>query len=108
MKSLAGETPVILTGDFNSFETDAPYLAMIDTSSTYHVTDAITISQIPHHGPMATFAGNFQISGMIDHRIDYIFVRNKIDVLRHGILSDSWNGNLASDHLPVLAEIKIK
>ena len=108
IKSMTGETPVVLTGDFNSFETDPPYLAMIDPTSTYHVTDAITISKLPHHGPMATFAGNFQISGMIDHRIDYIFVRNKIDVLRHGILSDNWNGNLASDHLPVIAEIKIK
>jgi len=108
MKSIAGEMAVVLTGDFNSYETDPPYLAMIDSSSTYHVTDAITISKIPHHGPMATFAGNFQISGMIDHRIDYIFVRKNIEVIRHGILSDSWNGNLASDHLPVIAEIKIK
>ena len=108
MKTIAGEMPVIVTGDFNSYETDPPYLAMIDSSSTYHVTDAITISKLPHHGPLATFAGNFQISGMIDHRIDYIFVRKKIEVIRHGILSDSWNGNLASDHLPVLAEIKIK
>ncbi len=108
IKTIAGEMPVVLTGDFNSFETDAPYLALIDPSSAYHVTDAITISKMPHHGPLATFAGNFQISGMIEHRIDYIFVRNKIDVLRHGILSDSWNGNLASDHLPVIAEIKIK
>jgi endonuclease/exonuclease/phosphatase family metal-dependent hydrolase len=107
MKTIAGDMPVVVTGDFNSYETDAPYLAMIDSLTAYNVTDAITISKLPHHGPMATFAGNFQISGMIDHRIDYIFVRPNIDVLRHGILSDNWNGNLASDHLPVLAELTI-
>ncbi len=108
IKTIAGEMPVVLTGDFNSFETDPPYLAIIDTSISYHMTDAITISKMSHHGPLATFAANFQISGMIDHRIDYIFVRKNIEVIRHGILSDSWNGNLASDHLPVMAEIKIK
>jgi endonuclease/exonuclease/phosphatase family metal-dependent hydrolase len=37
--------------------------------------------------------------------IDFIFVRGKIDVLRQATLSDNWNGDLASDHLPVMAEI---
>lgn len=108
MKTIAGDMPVVLTGDFNSYETDAPYLAMIDKAIPYHVTDAITLSKLPHHGPMSTFAGNFEISGMIDHRIDYIFVRKKIEVLRHGILSDNWHGKLASDHLPVFVEIRMK
>ena len=107
VKQIAGEMPVVVTGDFNSYEIDPPYLTLTDKTSSYSLTDAITVSKIPHHGPMATFAGNFQISGMIDHRIDYIFIRNQVEVFRHAILSDSWNGNLASDHLPVLAEIKI-
>lgn len=28
-----------------------------------------------------------------------------IDVFAHGILSDSWNGRLPSDHMPVLAAL---
>ncbi|MBK9982360.1 MAG: hypothetical protein IPP15_08040 [Saprospiraceae bacterium] len=47
------------------------------------------------------------ISDLIDHLIDFIFVRNKVQVLKYAILSDSWNGNMASDHLPVFTEVKL-
>lgn len=104
IEQIAGDAPVIITGDFNCSEKDLPYLT-ITSDSTFR--DAINISKTPHHGPTATFASNFQISGLIDHRIDFIFATKKIEVLRHAILSDSWNGNLASDHLPVVAEINI-
>ncbi|HZV70388.1 MAG TPA: endonuclease/exonuclease/phosphatase family protein [Saprospiraceae bacterium] len=105
IKLIAGEFPVIVTGDFNCGETEMPYHIMTNDSTAYHVTDAMTISKSPHYGPKATFAGNFEISGLIDHRIDFIFIRNKMEVLKHAILSDSWNGNLASDHLPVMAVV---
>ena len=40
-----------------------------------------------------------------DDGIDYNFIRTPIDVLQHSIVSDSWNGHFASDHLPVLADV---
>ena len=107
IKEIAGEAPVVLTGDFNCGNTEAPYKIISDTTAAYHMTDAITISKLPHHGPTASFAGNFQISGLIDHPIDFIFVRGPMEVLRHAVISDNWNGNLASDHLPVMAEMKL-
>jgi len=107
IKEIAGDAKVVLTGDFNCSETEAPYKNITDTTLPFHLIDAMTISRIPHHGPIASFAGTFQISGLIDHRIDYLFVGKSIEVLRHAILSDNWNGDLASDHLPVLAEVRM-
>jgi endonuclease/exonuclease/phosphatase family metal-dependent hydrolase len=107
IKEIAGDAKVVLTGDFNCGETEASYKNITDTTAPFQLIDAMTISKIPHHGPMATFAGTFQISGLIDHRIDFIFVTKSIEVLRHAVLSDNWNGDLASDHLPVIAEIRM-
>lgn len=105
IRLIAGDEPVIITGDFNCSDADLPYLAITSGSG---FSDAMKISKMPHHGPVATFAGNFQVSGLIEHRIDFIFVNKNVEVLKHAVLSDSWNGNLASDHLPVFAEIIIK
>jgi endonuclease/exonuclease/phosphatase family metal-dependent hydrolase len=107
INAIAGNTPVVLTGDFNCSETDTPYRFITDPDSPFHLTDAMKVSELPHYGPTASFAGSFQISGLNDHRIDFIFIKGPVEVLRHGILTDNWNGNLASDHLPVIAEIRM-
>jgi len=105
IKLIAGDTPAIITGDFNCSDAALPYLTITLGSG---FSDAMKITKLPHHGPLATFAGNFQVSGLNDHRIDFIFTNKKVEVLKHAVLSDSWNGNFASDHLPVFAEIIIK
>jgi endonuclease/exonuclease/phosphatase family metal-dependent hydrolase len=108
IQDIAGDYPVVLTGDFNSIETSAPYHIITDTLSSYFMTDAMFVSAKPHHGPAGTFSGNFQLPGVGDYRIDFIFIRNNIFMLKHAILSDSWDGRLPSDHLPVLAEMSIR
>jgi endonuclease/exonuclease/phosphatase family metal-dependent hydrolase len=45
------------------------------------------------------------VPGSSYRRIDYIFVAEGIKVQRYGVISDQWNGNYPSDHLPVLAEL---
>lgn len=105
IKEIAGNETVVLTGDFNCSDKEEPYAIITNPADPHHLFDAKLISQVPHHGPDASFAGNFRIDGLIDHRIDFIFVSNKVSVIRHAILSDNWNGNLASDHLPVIATL---
>lgn len=100
---IAGGAPVIVTGDLNCSDVDDPYKILTDRSSSVHLDDAFTLSATPHHGPVASFAGSFTLEGLNDHRIDYIMVKNGWKVMKHAILSDSWHGQLASDHLPVLA-----
>ena len=107
MKAIAGDAPVILTGDFNSIESDTPYQLITGVDSDYKMTDALYASALPHHGPMGSFSGNFMLPGVGTNRIDFIFTRAHITVLKHAILSDSWDGRLPSDHLPVLAELRI-
>jgi endonuclease/exonuclease/phosphatase family metal-dependent hydrolase len=68
-------------------------------------TDTRYVSARGHHGPDWTFHG---FETVVDRpRIDYIFVSNNVQVERHGVLSDRWNGRYPSDHLPVLAELAL-
>lgn len=98
---------VILTGDFNCIPSDRPYLLLTDSQNPISVQDAYIETQTPPHGPDGTWTNSFEIAGVAGQRIDYIFVKNGIRVLKHGILSDSWGGQLPSDHLPVIAKLKL-
>lgn len=104
VSSLAGDAPVIVTGDFNAPPESPPYQTITDPAAKDRLTDAMTVSELPHHGPLSTWSG-FTFPGTPGRRIDYIFVKNGVRVLRHAILSDSWSGRFPSDHLPVLAEV---
>ncbi|ARA94372.1 hypothetical protein AWN76_015255 [Rhodothermaceae bacterium RA] len=96
----AGDLPVLVTGDFNLTPDDPPYPVLTQT-----LTDAYHASVLPHHGPDGTFSG-FEVRPVDDgRRIDYIFTRGPVRVLRHGTLSDHYPSGFPSDHLPVLAEV---
>lgn len=99
-KEIAGEQPVVLTGDFNCFPGSAPNRVITEGG----FSDAKEISRIAHLGPSWTFHG-FTGKGFINNRIDYIFVKGGLAVERHGILADHVDGRYPSDHLPVLAQI---
>jgi len=108
IKTIAGDNPAVLTGDFNSKENSAPYRTITHGDQGIVLKDAYYISQTPHHGPVGTFSGSFTMPGVGDNRIDFIFTSSQVSVLGHAILSDSWDGRLPSDHLPVLATIKFE
>ncbi|MBI3003905.1 MAG: endonuclease/exonuclease/phosphatase family protein [Ignavibacteriales bacterium] len=95
--------PVIITGDFNSRDTSEPYRIMTDGRMFF---DALHRSREPHYGPTSTWNGFREIEE--GHRIDYIFVSQRIDVLSHAILTDRWEGRFLSDHLPVVARLLLK
>lgn len=102
---IVGNEPVFITGDFNCTETSEPYQELTDRKNKNVMTDAMTLSESPHHGPVSTWTNSFQFPGVPGRRIDFIFVKNRVRVLKHAILSDSWSGRLPSDHLPVLARL---
>jgi endonuclease/exonuclease/phosphatase family metal-dependent hydrolase len=108
VKTIAGDIPVVITGDFNCSDTEQPYRIMIDESNPHHFKDALTHSKLPHHGPLGSWTNGFSFPGAPGKRIDFVFVKNDVEVLKHAILSDSWSGRLPSDHLPVLAEVVVK
>ncbi len=105
INNVAGEEPVILTGDFNAVEKSLPYQNL--TASDSGLADAFYITKLPHLGPLFTFEG-FEVMGSDQkRRIDYIFVNDNVEVQKHAFLSDFRNGRYPSDHLPVIADITL-
>ena len=101
---LAGDSPVILTGDFNVTDDNEAY-KIITRGGLF---DAQFKSALPHHGPTWTFHG-FETVELKDRgKIDYIFVNGKVKVLKHAVLSDKFDRGYPSDHLPVFAVIELK
>ena len=108
IEAIAGSDPVLITGDFNFISSEHPYQILTDTQDPLHVRDAFGVSKMPHYGPVSSYGGGFDEACKEGKKIDYIFVRNQVGVLRHAILSDSWAGICPSDHMPVFSEIILK
>ncbi len=102
----AKDAPAILMGDFNSFDTAAAYQHITYWDEKDRLEDCIKLPIYGHHGPTCTYIG-FDAVFNSGNRIDFIFVKNKIQVLHHVIIDDNWDGFYPSDHLPVLVELII-
>ncbi len=107
VKELAGTAPVIVTGDFNCREASEPYLTLTDSTGPESLRDARYLSAHGHHGPTGTWSG-FKVAGTPGEKVDHIFVKNGVQVLQHGVLSDTFDGRFPSDHLPVLVEVVVE
>ena len=104
--ALADGLPVLLTGDLNSLPTSGAYRIFTrDTipGAIAPLADAMTLSRAGHYGPSSTWTEFKAIDP--GHRIDYVMVSPGIDVLTHGVITDSWEGRFPSDHMPVLAAV---
>lgn len=93
--------PLIFTGDFNLEKSAAPVQSILKV-----LDDARDKSLTKPYGPDGTFTG-FPVKANLTETIDFIFINNKVKVLRHGVLTDSFNLFHPSDHLPVLAEVQL-
>jgi endonuclease/exonuclease/phosphatase family metal-dependent hydrolase len=105
--ALANGLPLTMTGDFNANPSHPAYVTL--TTSTLPdgsrpLRDALHVSDTPHYGPFSTWNAFKDIEP--DRRIDFVFVSDGVRVLRHGVLSDRWDGRFLSDHLPVLADVQ--
>jgi endonuclease/exonuclease/phosphatase family metal-dependent hydrolase len=92
--------PMLLTGDFNSTKEAPPIQQILKV-----LFDTRDKCQTLPYGPIHT-SGGFDVK-VLRNTIDYIFINQKVNVLRHGVLSDSFGLFYPSDHLPVLAEVEI-
>ncbi len=105
IKEIAGDSPVIVLGDFNIRKESDDYGFMIDTFSENNgLTNAELISRAPVTGAESTFNG-FRTD--IEPRvIDFIFVDNNFGVSSYRVDEVMENGIFISDHWPVVAEIQ--
>lgn len=104
VKEVAEGKPVIFTGDFNVTPDSEPYAIL--TSENSSLQDAYEASSQPHIGPQFTYEG-FEVRNENEEnrRIDYIFVNDKVQVLKHAIIPTFREYYYPSDHLPVIAQI---
>ncbi len=93
--------PLILTGDLNLVKNSPAVQSILA-----ELPDAMDKTITPHYGPAGT-SGGFDVK-VLPRKIDFIFINDKVTVLRHGHLSESYGLFYPSDHLPVLAEVRLQ
>ena len=105
IKTLAGNEPVILTGDFNSDQTSEGYKII---SGSGILQDSYETAEV-RYATNGTF-NNFNPLQKTYIRIDHIFVSKGFRVMRYGVLTDTyWTETgkgifvtrMPSDHFPV-------
>ncbi|CAG4994501.1 hypothetical protein DYBT9275_01405 [Dyadobacter sp. CECT 9275] len=102
IKEIAGNSTVILTGDFNS----TPETEQIKTIQTL-LNDSYQVTKVAPYGPEGTF-NSFKFDAPMDKRIDYIFVSKNVEVLKYGVLTDAKEKRYPSDHQPVMIKAIIR
>ena len=104
VKDIAGNNPVVITGDFNSKPSDDPIKILTDPADKDRFIDTKAVSVTPHYGPQGTFNA-FTPKETDNEPIDFIFLKGKWKVLQHATLSQTWGGRFSSDHFPVFAKL---
>lgn len=100
IKEIAGNNPVMFTGDLNGgHETDC--YKIIAASGL--VKDAYTLAPQPYtnNGSFNGFGHTVKSKELIDH----VFVTKQFKVMRYGVLTDTYQGKFPSDHCPVLVQV---
>ncbi|GAA4312756.1 endonuclease/exonuclease/phosphatase family protein [Compostibacter hankyongensis] len=102
IREIAGNHPVILTGDFNGGH-DTEWYKAIAASGV--LKDVYTLAKDPYINN-----GSFNAFGRaLDHMtiIDHIFITPDFTVDKYGILTDTYHGRYPSDHFPVMVQLKL-
>lgn len=103
IKSIAGDFPVICTGDFNSIAETQQIKAIKSLLS-----DSYEVSENGRKGVEGTGFPGGVFQGVPGDRIDYVFVSPLISVFDYEVYSDVYNDDrYPSDHLPVACKVSI-
>lgn len=98
IKSIAGNQPVFLTGDFNAFPTEEPIRILNDSG---FLNDSYKITKEAPFGPVCTYHG-YDSTIKTEDRLDYIWVTDSIQIDKYGVLTNTLYGHTPSDHFPVM------
>ncbi|MBJ7319968.1 MAG: endonuclease/exonuclease/phosphatase family protein [Brevundimonas sp.] len=91
---------VVLMGDFNAGPDTAPYRRVLAAG----LRDARAVSPVVF-GPAGTY-NDFDIARDNDGvAIDHVFVAPGLSVERYGVPTDSFSGQVISDHFPVVVDV---
>ena len=98
IKSIAGNQPVFLTGDYNAFPTEEPIRILNDSG---FLNDSYKITKEAPFGPVCTYHG-YDSTIKTEERLDYIWVTDSIQIDKYGVLTNTLYGHTPSDHFPVM------
>ena len=98
IKSIAGNQPVFLTGDFNAFPTEEPIRILNDSG---FLNDSYKITKEAPFGPVCTYHG-YDSTIKTEERLDYIGVTDSLQIAKYGVLTNTLYGHTPSDHFPVM------
>jgi endonuclease/exonuclease/phosphatase family metal-dependent hydrolase len=110
LPEIAGESPLVLTGDFNATSSETAYKVLTTGKTTAGTVvgepleDARNASAAKAEGPDSTWNGFREI--VPGRKIDFIFFRQAA-VHSHRVLDPRVTDRFLSDHLPVVTEITI-
>lgn len=105
-KQIAGAYPYFITGDFNLTPSSKPYDVLTKTHKKVRLFDTYNEAG-KKYGPEYTFNG-FAIDPDTDRdRIDYIFYRGNIEILKHHVFDGQRGGRYISDHFPIIIDAVI-
>lgn len=102
IREIAGNAPVILSGDFNFDQSHANYGLIVNSGFLRDTYELAPIRLAPN-GTFNQFS--FENTGH-DKRIDHIFINDGFEAERYGILTGSYKGHFPSDHFPVVVELE--
>jgi len=103
IREIAGNAPVICTGDFNATPETETMQIMLNS----HLRDSYQITAMPPYGPVGTHNG-FRFDAPLKSRIDYILLSNHFSVSKYAVLTDALEQRYPSDHMPVVVDIAFK
>ena len=101
---IAGDTAVILTGDFNFTGESQGYGILVSKENKTELLDAMFISENPHFGGESTYNGFGNASNK--RKIDFVFTGGGLKVKEHGIYKIKEQAIYISDHWPVYARVE--
>lgn len=97
-REIAGDRPVVLTGDFNATPDSDAYAVLSEAFADVRAAAEDVL------GPAGTF-GTFTAHEAAAPQIDYVFVTNGSAVARFATLAHHWQGRHVSDHFPIMADV---
>ncbi|MBK3519505.1 endonuclease/exonuclease/phosphatase family protein [Carboxylicivirga marina] len=107
IKTIAGEAPVVLTGDFNAQPSERMYSTMVDNWKTHlQLWDSRHLPLEQSNLSFQTFNGfNKEMPEVV---IDHIFVNGFFDVHRFSTHQITKDDVFISDHYPVMSELTFR
>lgn len=104
VSAIAGDAPVVVTGDFNAPPQSSVITAITDPADPQHLVNSRSMAAF-RYGPEYSFHDYGRLAPEHLDMIDFIFIRHVEKVLLSAVITDTRGPLFVSDHYPVMAVI---